>query len=65
MRNDCLPPVLVEVLKLMSQGLTNREIAFQLRKSVSTINSQVSSILKVTDCRNRVEACIYYHLTLK
>lgn len=65
MRNESLSPTLIKVLKLMSQGLTNREIAFQLQKSVSTVNSQVSTILKITDCRNRVEACVYYLVCLK
>lgn len=46
------------VLVLMSQGLTNREIADELVLSENTIKSHVKSILLKLDARNRLSAVL-------
>lgn len=65
MREDILTPALKEVLKLLATGLSNEEIAFERKKSIYTINAQVGEILRVTDCRNRTEATVYYWVNCK
>lgn len=49
-----------EVLRLLSDGLSNREIAKKQFVALSTIKSQVSSILSKLELRNRVEAAEWY-----
>lgn len=43
------------LVELLSQGLTNREIAEQRDRSVETVNSQVKSLLVKTGCANRTQ----------
>jgi DNA-binding NarL/FixJ family response regulator len=45
-----------EVLSLMADGLSNREIAEQLVIGQSTVKNHVSNILSKLDASNRVEA---------
>jgi len=47
-----------EVLKLVTQGLMNREVALQLSLSEKTVKSYMSSILQKLQVRNRVEAAL-------
>ena len=49
----------VEVLRLVAQGKTNKEIAFELYVSTTTVNSHVQSILRKIGVSNRVEAAAY------
>jgi len=49
----------MEVLKLLSQGLTDGEIANQLVISVSTVRTYVHRLLDKLHVRNRVEAAAY------
>ena len=42
----------------MATGLTNGEIALQLRLSESTVKTHVSRVLAKIDARDRVEAVI-------
>jgi DNA-binding NarL/FixJ family response regulator len=51
-----LTPREVEVLKLMSEGKRNREIAQDLYLSEKTIKAHVSSILKKLNAEDRTEA---------
>lgn len=50
-----LTEVETEVLRLMAEGLTNREISDRRAKSVETINSQTKSILAKTMSANRTQ----------
>jgi DNA-binding NarL/FixJ family response regulator len=50
-----------EVLKLLAEGLTDREIAEVYRISPRTVESHVSSILRKFNLRNRAEAARRYH----
>lgn len=52
-------PTEARVLKLISQSLTNREIAQLLRISPATVKRHVENIFRKLGLRNRVEAAIY------
>jgi len=60
-RNDAstVTPAEERVLKLISQSLTNREIAELLRISPATVKRHVENIFRKLGLRNRVEAAIY------
>ena len=49
----------VEVLRLVAQGLTNRQIAESLTISVRTVNTHVTNILNKTNCDNRTAATTF------
>ncbi len=49
----------IRVLKLVSQGLSNKEIAENLGLSPSTVKRHIENILKKLRLRNRVEAAVY------
>lgn len=49
----------VEVLRLIAQGATNREIATQLVISEGTVKNHISSILSRLGLRDRTQAAIY------
>lgn len=58
-RNALLSPLSkseIEVLSLLSQGLTAREISLLRYNSEATIKSHLASIYRKLECRNRVEA---------
>jgi DNA-binding NarL/FixJ family response regulator len=46
----------LEVVRLLSVGRTNREIAHDLFLSPRTVDMHVRNILRKLDCRSRVEA---------
>jgi DNA-binding NarL/FixJ family response regulator len=46
----------LEVVRLLSGGRTNREIAGDLVVSRRTVDMHVRNILRKLDCRSRVEA---------
>jgi DNA-binding CsgD family transcriptional regulator len=50
-----------EILSLVSQGLSNREIGRRLVISEHTAANHVRSILRKTGCANRTEAAAYAH----
>jgi DNA-binding NarL/FixJ family response regulator len=50
-----------EVLRLLAEGLTDREIAEVFAISPRTVESHVSSILRKFSLRNRAEAARRYH----
>ncbi len=54
-----------EVLKLIKQGLTNRDIAQKLHVSEGTIKSHVSHLLTRLNLRNRAQLAIYAHTVLQ
>jgi NarL family two-component system response regulator LiaR len=49
----------VEVLQLVAQGMTNRDVAVQLSTTEATIKTHVSSILSKLQLANRVQATLY------
>ena len=51
----------LEVLRLVAQGQTNREVATTLFISEKTAGVHVSNILRKLDLRSRVEASAYAH----
>ena len=57
--SDLLSPREQEVLTLVVEGLTNREIATDLGIAVNTVRNHVRSILEKLDVRNRVQAAVY------
>ena len=50
-----------EVLRLLAEGLTDREIAGSLTISPRTVETHVSSVLHKLGARNRAEAARRYH----
>jgi DNA-binding NarL/FixJ family response regulator len=55
-----LSPRELDVLRLLAQGLTDREIAEALTVSTRTVESHVGHILRKLDARNRAEAAQRY-----
>ena len=53
-----------EVLRLLADGLTDREIGGALGISIRTVESHVSAILRKLDARNRAEAARRYLATM-
>jgi len=47
-----------EVLKLVQNGLTNKEIAQKLQISTHTVKARVSEILRKTGVKNRLLAAV-------
>ena len=48
----------LQVLRLMADGLTNREIGRRFVVSEATVRTHVSRILMKTDCRDRTQAVV-------
>ena len=48
----------LDVLSLMAEGLTNRQIAATLGIALGTVKTQTSSILTKLGARNRTEAAL-------
>jgi DNA-binding NarL/FixJ family response regulator len=48
-----------EVLKFLAQGLSNKDIAVNMRLSPSTVKRHVENILRKLQLKNRVEAAVY------
>jgi DNA-binding CsgD family transcriptional regulator len=58
---DGLSPREVQILGLVAQGLSNREIGSSLTISEHTAANHVRNILRKTGCANRTEAATYAH----
>jgi DNA-binding CsgD family transcriptional regulator/tetratricopeptide (TPR) repeat protein len=56
-----LSPREAQILKLVAEGLSNREIGERLSISEHTAANHIRSILRKTDCANRTEAASYAH----
>ena len=57
--DNALTPREIEVLKLISQGLLNKEIAQKLFISEKTVKNHISSIFKKINVNDRTQAAIY------
>jgi DNA-binding CsgD family transcriptional regulator len=58
---DGLSPREVQILALVAQGLSNRQVGVTLSISEHTAANHVRSILRKTGCANRTEAASYAH----
>jgi DNA-binding CsgD family transcriptional regulator len=58
---DGLSPREVQILELVAQGLSNRQVGTTLSISEHTAANHVRSILRKTGCTNRTEAASYAH----
>jgi DNA-binding CsgD family transcriptional regulator len=58
---DGLSPREVQILVLVAQGLSNREVGTSLSISQHTAANHVRSILRKTGCANRTQAASYAH----
>jgi DNA-binding CsgD family transcriptional regulator/tetratricopeptide (TPR) repeat protein len=56
-----LSPREAQILRLIAQGLSNKEIGSALSISEHTAANHVRSILRKTDCANRTEAASFAH----
>jgi DNA-binding NarL/FixJ family response regulator len=56
-----LPPRERDVLRLLAQGSTNREIATQLHIAEGTVKTYVTHLLNRLTLRNRAQLAIYAH----
>jgi DNA-binding CsgD family transcriptional regulator/tetratricopeptide (TPR) repeat protein len=56
---DGLSPRELQILRLVAQGMSNREIGAELVVSEHTAANHVRSILRKTGCANRTEAAAY------
>lgn len=56
---DSLTPRELEVLQLLSRGMSNRDIAHTLRVAEKTVKSHVSSILSKLNVSDRTQAALY------
>ena len=56
-----LSPREAQILALVAEGLSNREIGEELSISEHTAANHIRSILRKTDCANRTEAASYAH----
>ena len=56
---DDLTPREAEVLRLMAQGLNNREIAGRLVITEATVKTHVNNIFSKADLRDRAQAVVY------
>lgn len=56
-----LTPRQEQVLSLLAQGKTNREIAITLNIQVQSVKNVISEIMSSTKLRNRVELALKYH----
>lgn len=57
--NDVLTKREIEVLKLISEGLFNKEIAYMLAISEKTVKNHVSNIFKKINVSDRTQAAVY------
>ncbi len=58
---DGLSPREAQILRLVAQGLSNRQVGTALSISEHTAANHVRSILRKTGCANRTEAASYAH----
>lgn len=57
---DCLSDREYEVLKYVSKGLTNKEIASEMSITFHTVKAHIASIIKKSGVKNRLDAALKY-----
>lgn len=57
---DCLSNREYEVLKYVTKGLTNKEIAKEMSITYHTVKAHVASIIKKAGVKNRLDAAMKY-----
>jgi DNA-binding NarL/FixJ family response regulator len=57
--DDALTKREIEVLKLIAEGLFNKEIAYMLAISEKTVKNHVSNIFKKINVSDRTQAAVY------
>jgi DNA-binding NarL/FixJ family response regulator len=57
--DDSLTKREIEVLKLLAEGLFNKEIAYMLAISEKTVKNHVSNIFKKINVSDRTQAAVY------
>jgi DNA-binding NarL/FixJ family response regulator len=62
---DELPPRGRDVLQLLVEGFSNREIAETTHLSEGTVRNYVSSLLQFADVRDRTQLVIWYYRTVE
>lgn len=55
---DALTPRELEIIRLISQGLSNQEISLQLNISINTTKSHIKELFSKLDAHNRIEAVV-------
>jgi DNA-binding NarL/FixJ family response regulator len=56
----------LDVLRCLSQGMTNKQIAQQLSVGVTTVRTHIASLMRKLDMQNRTQLALYavdHHLT--
>lgn len=56
---ECLTKREIEVLKLLAEGLFNKEIAYKLNISERTVKNHVSNIFKKINASDRTQAAVF------
>ena len=57
---DCLSDREYEVLKYVTKGLTNKEIAQKMSITYHTVKAHVAAIIKKAGVKNRLDAAMKY-----
>jgi|AutmiccommuBRH23_1029490.scaffolds.fasta_scaffold00534_27 DNA-binding NarL/FixJ family response regulator len=55
---DALTPRELEIIRLISQGLSNQEISLNLSISINTTKSHIKELFSKLDAHNRIEAVV-------
>ena len=61
MRFEGLSDRELDVLKLVAEGMNNKEIAAELFLSEGTVRNYISNLLDKLDLRDRTQLAIYYY----
>jgi DNA-binding CsgD family transcriptional regulator len=50
-----------EILTLLNNGLTDKEIGLELHISINTVKTHLKEIYRILEAKNRVHACTLYN----
>jgi DNA-binding NarL/FixJ family response regulator len=60
-KRDLLTPRQIEIIKLISRGYADKEVAVELGISSNTVGGHVTQILLRLRCRSRTQAAVKFH----